>query len=425
MIKKVTVIWLWYVGFPLLCAISKSNKYETCGFEISEYKLNQIKNGISPIDDELSKEDLKVVKFEVSGNKQILENTDVFIICVPTPVDDSYIPDLRPIEWSIKMILPYIKKGSSVIIESTINPWVCEEIVLPILESTWMKWWVDFELAHCPERINPGDSKWNVYNINRNIWALTVEWCTKLADFYRNFLDKDIIVNEMATIKEAEATKIIENTFRDVNIAYVNELAKSFDLLGIDLSNVIKWASNKPFGFMPHFPWCWVWGHCIAVDPYYLIERAKKVWFDHKFLRNAREVNNSMPKYTVEKLVFALNDINKSIKWTKIGLMWLSYKKDVADKRESPSLKIKEILEKEYKWELNIFDPYFLDESTYNNLDEFLNNCEAIIIATNHSIFTEIDFTKYKNIKVIIDWKNCLDKKYINNLWIIYKWIWR
>ena len=423
--KKITVIWLWYVGFPLLCAIAKSEKYETCWYEISEYKLSQINNWISPIDDEISKEDLKTVKIEVSNDKKILENTDIFIICVPTPIDESYIPDLRPIEGSINTILPYIKQWASVIIESTINPWVCEEIVLPILESTWMKWWIDFELAHCPERINPWDNKWNVYNINRNIWALTSDWCTKLADFYRNFLDKDVIVNEMATIKEAEATKIIENTFRDINIAYVNELAKSFDLLWIDLTNVITGASNKPFGFLPHFPGCWVWGHCIAVDPYYLIEKAKKVWFDHKFLRNARDVNNSMPKYTVDKLVFALNSISKSVKWTNVWLLGLSYKKDIADMRESPSLKIQQILEKDYKSDLNIFDPYFLDKSTHNNLEDFLNNCEAIIIATNHSVFTEIDFSKYKNIKVIIDWKNCLDKKNINDLWIIYSWIWR
>lgn len=423
--KKVTIIWLWYVGFPLLCAIAKSKKYDVFWYEISEEKISLINQKVSPIDDEIAKKDIQTIDFTVSNDKNILENTDIFIICVPTPVDESYTPDLRPIKWSIETILPYIKKWASIIIESTINPWVCEEIVLPILESNWMKWWKDFELAHCPERINPWDPKWNVYNINRNIWALTKEWCKYLAQFYRSFLDKWVIVNEMWTIKEAEATKIIENTFRDVNIAYVNELAKSFDLLGIDLTNVIKWASNKPFWFMPHFPWCWVWWHCIAVDPYYLIERAKKVWFDHKFLRNARYVNNSMPKYTVDRLVFALNEISKSIKWTKVWLLWLSYKKDVADMRESPSLKIKEILEKDYKTNLNIFDPYFINKSTHNNLDEFLKDCEALVIATNHSMFTDIDFSNYKNIKVIVDWKNCLDKKIINDLWIIYSGIWR
>lgn len=421
--QKIVIIWLGYVWFPLLCAIAKSWKYTTCGFDVSNRHIEKIKKWISPIDDQLVKDDMKIVQFEVSDKPDILSDSDIFIVCVPTPIDEQFNPDFWPIIWACNYILPFMKKWCSIVIESTINPWVCEEIILPILESKGLKGGTDFELAHCPERINPGDEKWNVYNINRNIWALTKEWCKKLAEIYRSFLNAE--VNEMNTIKEAEATKIVENTFRDINIAYVNELAKSFDKLGIDLVNVIRGASNKPFAFMTHYPGCWVWWHCIAVDPYYLIERAKKAGFDHKFLRNARMVNNSMPEYTVQKMMHALNTINKSIKWTKLGLMWLSYKRDISDLRESPALKIKDILIKEYEADINIFEPYNIELSTHQDIDSFLSDCEAVIIATDHTLFKEIPTEKWKNIKVIVDWRNCLDKNALVNMWILYTWIGR
>jgi len=421
--QKIAIIWLWYVWFPLLCAIAKSWKYTTCWFDVSSKLIDKIRNWICPIDDELAKDDMKIVKFEVSEKPEILSDSDIFIVCVPTPIDEQYNPDFWPIIWACNYILPFMKPWCSVIIESTINPWVCEEVVLPILQSTWMTWGVDFELAHCPERINPGDQKWNVYNINRNIWALTKEWCKRLADVYRSFLQAE--VNETNTIKEAEATKIIENTFRDINIAYVNELAKSFDKLWIDLINVIKWASNKPFAFMAHYPGCGVWGHCIAVDPYYLIERAKKAWFDHKFLRTARMVNNSMPEYTIEKLVHALNKVNKSVKWTKLWLMWLSYKRDISDLRESPALKIKEMLIKEYESDLRIFEPYNLDISTHKDIDSFLADCEAVIIATDHTIFKQLPIEKRKHLQVIVDGRNCLDKHALMDMGVLYTWIGR
>lgn len=421
---KVAVLGLGYVGLPLACAIARSGKYEVIGFDPSESKIDLIKQKKSPIEDEQTIIDLKEVKIEVSNKPKILEGTDIFIACVPTPVDSEFNPDLTFVIESAKTISKYLKKGNSVIIESTINPGMCEEVVLPVLEShSGLKGGEDFELAHCPERINPGDDKWNVYNISRNIGALTKKGTKKLADFYRDFINAEI--NEMNTIKEAEATKIVENTFRDINIAYVNELAKSFDVMGIDLVNVIKGASNKPFAFIPHYPGCGIGGHCIPVDPYYLIERAKKSGFDHRFLRIAREINNSMPRYAVEKLVSGLNSLGKAVKGTKVGLLGLSYKANVGDLRESPSLVIKNILEKEYLANLNIFDPFVLSASTHNNLEDFLKDSEAVIVATNHSQFTKQNPTLWKNVKVLVDGKNCLDKKTFEDLGIIYKGIGR
>lgn len=421
---KVSVIGLGYVGFPLLCAIAKNKKYDVVGFDISKEKISLAKQYKSPVEDELAKKLVKEIKYTVSDNPIVLEGTKIFIICVPTPVDEFYNPDYAPVIAATKTIVPYVNKGSFIVLESTVNPGTCEEVMLPIIEElTHMKGGKDFELAHCPERINPGDPKWNVINIPRNIGALTKEGTKYIADFYRSILISD--VNEMNGLKEAEATKIIENTFRDINIAYVNELAKSFDNLGINLINVIKGASNKPFAFMPHYPSCGVGGHCIPVDPYYLIERAKKAGFDHKFLRTARSVNNSMPQYTVDKLLHALNENSKSIKGSKIALLGLSYKKNISDLRESPALVIKKILENDYNASLNIYDPYNLELSTHKTLENALKGCDAIVIATAHDEFVKYSNKKWAKIPIIVDGMNCLDKEGLIKLGVNYKGIGR
>lgn len=422
--KKVAVIGLGYVGFPLACAIAKTKKYQVCGYDLSKQKIDLIKNHCSPIEDAQAAEDIKTVEINVSLNSDILQDADIFIIAVPTPIDSEYHPDLQPIISAAKTIAQYLRAGNQVIIESTINPGVCEEVILPILEKdSGLKGGIDFELSHCPERINPGDPKWNVYNIPRNIGSLTKAGNEDVANFYRSFIQAEI--NEMASLKEAEATKIIENTFRDINIAYVNELAKSFDCLDIDLINVIKGASNKPFAFMKHYPGCGVGGHCIAVDPYYLIERAKKAGFDHKFLRNARMVNNSMPRYLVDKFIKAMNKAGLALKTSKIGLLGLSYKANISDLRESPALEIKKILEEEYEVSLKIYDPFNLDRSTHRSLKEILNDCEGIIIATNHQEFIAEGMTSWSKIKVIADGRNCLNKEELVKAGVIYTGIGR
>lgn len=420
---KISVIGLGYVGLPLACAIARTNKYEVVGFDLNESKVNSIKNKICPIDDVQCEKDLQELSFEVSTDMSILQNCDVFIVCVPTPVLDDYMPDLTPVKSATEIVAKFIRKGDSIIIESTINPGVCDEIVAPLLEElTGMKAGTDFDVAHCPERINPGDPKWNVYNIPRNIGSTSPEATAKLAELYRSVINATI--NEMPDLKTAEATKIIENTFRDINIAFVNELAKSFDVLGIDLKKVIEGASNKPFAFMPHFPSCGVGGHCIPVDPYYLIERAKQSGFDHKFLKLAREINNSMPAYTIELLGDALNTYKKTINGTKIGLLGMSYKANVGDLRESPAIELKAIL-LEKGAELEVFDPYFPEYSTVASLEELLQKVDAIVLATDHNEFKQISggMLKSNNVQVVIDGKNCLDRDGIKSAGVHYKGI--
>lgn len=420
---KVTVIGLGYVGLPLACAIARKTKHSVVGYDISEEKIEIIKKRECPIDDEQCEKDLKEISFNCTSNSEQIRGSDIYIVCVPTPVLNDYTPNLEPLKEAVLEISKFLEKGQTVVIESTINPGVCEEIVKPLLEEkTALKAGVDFDIAHCPERINPGDPVWNVYNIPRNVGSTRAEATKMLADFYRGFIDN--VINEMPDLKSVEATKIIENTFRDINIAFVNELAKSFDVLGIDLVTVIKGAANKPFAFMPHYPSCGVGGHCIPVDPYFLIERAKKSGFDHKYLKLAREINNSMPFYTIELLANGLNEFEKSIKGTKIALLGMSYKADVGDIRESPSLKIEKLLLKSGA-SLTVFDPYFPQLSNVSNLKDALKDAFAIVIATDHKEFLNINPEMLANtkVKVIIDGKNCLKKSAFKEAGFYYKGI--
>ena len=423
--QKVSVIGLGYVGLPLALAIEKSKKYKVVGFDISKEQVDKINRKECPITDEVAQKDLKKLNLFVTADETKIRGSSYYIVCVPTPVLDDYTPDYTPVKSAAKTISKYLKKGQTVILESTVNPGTCEEVLQPILErESKLKAGRDFNIAMCPERINPGDLKWNVYNIPRNVGTLIPKKTKEVADFYRSFLKAKI--NEVSTVKIAEATKVVENAFRDINIAYVNELAKSFDAMNIDLVETLKGASTKPFSFMVHWPGRGVGGHCIAVDPYYLIKRAEKSGFNHKFLKMAREVNNSMPKYTVHRLQEALNEINKAVKETKVGLLGLSYKEDVADLRESPCLEILNIL-KNMEADVISYDPFVLDMSDVESLEEVLDNSEAIVLGTYHSIFKGIEkeIIKRKNIKVVIDGMNKLDSKILKKEGVIYRGVGR
>jgi nucleotide sugar dehydrogenase len=421
--QKVCVIGLGYVGFPL-AALAASKGYEVFGFDKDESKLSRIEKGENIVGEEYLDAVLPNIKINVVRDEKALKNCDIFIICVPTPVDEKYYPDLSFVEGASRTVAENMKSGALVMVESTINPGVCEEVVLPVFEEKGWKIGETVFISHCPERINPGDPKWNVTNIPRVVGSFDETGLKKSVEFYESILEGKVM--PMKTIREAEAAKIIENSFRDVNIAFVNELAKSFDLMGIDIVNVIKGASTKPFAFMPHWPSRGVGGHCIPVDPYYLIEKAKENGFDHKFLRNARAINNSMPGYTVELLQDKLNEIEKSMKGTNVGVLGVSYKANVGDLRESPALKVIELIEK-HGSKLHIFDPYLPRYSSVKSIEELLDKSEVIVLLTNHREYLSISPETFKKagIKVIVDGLNCLDKEKIQELGIIYKGIGR
>ncbi|EKE12066.1 MAG: hypothetical protein ACD_14C00031G0007 [uncultured bacterium] len=421
--KSVCIIGLGYVGLPLAvqCALKG---YTVYGLENDEEKNSLINSGKSPIKEDFLEENLPKIKLTATSDPAVIKKSDIVIVCVPTPVDGSFLPDLGPVKVAAATIAKNLNPGQLVVIESTINPGVCEEVVEPIFAEAGFTVGKDYELAHSPERINPGDPIWNVTNIPRVVGSFTKEGLATAVTFYEDIIDAQIM--PMDTIREAEAVKIVENSFRDINIAFVNELAKSFDRLDINITNVIKGASTKPYAFMPHWPSCGVGGHCIPVDPYYLIERAKASGFDHEFLKIARKVNNSMPEYTVELMQDALNTRKLPLNGTVVGLLGISYKANVADLRESPALQIIKHL-KHHGAEVLVFDPHTTKHSTVASIEELLEKSSAIILATDHKEFKEIDaalFAKH-NIQAIIDGKNCLDRASFEKHGILYKGIGR
>lgn len=422
--ETVAVIGLGYVGLPLALRASERG-YQVIGLDTSEKKIALLRERRSPIPDEKLIEQVKQFDFTPTTDPSVLKQADIILICVPTPVDEMYYPDLAPVRDAATMAATNLKQGALVVLESTVNPGVSEEVIQPILEQAGHKLGADVFLAHCPERINPGDPKWNVSNIPRVVGATDDQGLERALTFYRSIVDGEI--RPMKSIREAEAVKIVENSFRDINIAFVNELARSFDVLGIDTKDVIEGAATKPFSFMPHFPSCGVGGHCIPVDPYYLIERAKQSGFDHRFLKIAREINNQMPLYTVELLQDALNEKKKALNGTTVGVLGLAYKANIDDLRESPALRIIKALE-EHKATVITYDPHVLERSTEKDLETFLQKADCVILATDHRDFktalTPALLTKHA-IDVIIDGKNCLDKAAFLEAGLLYKGIGR
>ena len=425
--KTITIVGLGYVGLPIACLCSEKG-YKVHGFDIDKDKVDLINKNQSPIEDEYCIDKLKNLKNRINATThadECIPNSDVVIVCVPTPVDRNNSPDLTALIESVSTISKQIRQNTLLVIESTIYPGTIEEIVIPILEKQKFDAYKNgIFVAQCPERIDPGNKKWTIENLPRVVGGITEEATKKAAEFYRSIIDADVI--ELSSVKAAEATKIMENTFRDVNIAFVNEMAQSFDKAGIDIIEVIKGASTKPFAFMPHYPGAGVGGHCISIDPYYLIEKAKQLGFHHKFLLLAREINNNMPHYTVELLENELKKLKKSIKGAKIGILGLAYKANVDDTRESPSFEIINIL-KTRGADIFVFDPHVKKGSNVKDLDETLNKSDYIVLATDHNEFKNMNLEKLKKRKIliVIDGRNCLDKEKIKSMGILYHGIGR
>jgi UDP-N-acetyl-D-glucosamine dehydrogenase len=277
--RTIVVIGLGYVGLPLALLADRKG-YKVIGIDVISEKVELLNRRTVPFADQEIAEQLKNSSLEATTDFSRIKDVSIIIICVPTPIYENNMPNFEPVENACRSIAPFLQKEQLVVLESTVNPGFCENIVLPILEKeSGLKCGKDFYLAHCPERINPGDKKWNIENINRVVGGFDETGLQKAIEFYKSIISAEI--KPMASLKEAEAVKIVENAFRDINIAFVNELAMSFSRLNIDVVNVINGAATKPFSFMPHYPGCGVGGHCIPVDPYYLIEYAKKNGFKY------------------------------------------------------------------------------------------------------------------------------------------------
>ncbi len=416
--KKVSIVGLGYVGLPLALLAAKKG-YRVIGIDLDEEKIYKINQQKDPIKEDYVDKNIKNSSLKATTSFKPLNDSNIVIICVPTPIKNDYQPDLSTLEGAVKSTAKNLRKGSLVIVESTINPGVCDEIVIPLMErESGFKVNKEFLISHCPERINPGDRRWNVENIPRIVGSSSPGALKKTIAFYETIIDAPI--KPMASIKEAEAVKVVENSFRDVNIAFVNELAMSFSRLGINVKSVIDGAATKPFSFMPHYPSIGVGGHCIPVDPYYLIEYARGYGFEHEFLSLARSINNHMPEFTVKQLASGLSEVGIALKGSRIALLGLAYKPNVADDRESPSYKVLEYLE-EKGASVDTYDPYFLHKSTSKNLDDALSNKDAVLVAVNHDKFLSMDLSRLK-VKVFLDGKNAFNQDLLPKT-VVYKGI--
>lgn len=421
---SVAVVGLGYVGLPLALLAARKG-HRVVGIDVSEKKIASIRNGVSPFYDETIARHLTETKLKADTSFSHVQDAEIVVVCVPTPVRHDHSPDLGPLISACEQIAPHMAQGSLIIIESTVNPGICDTVVIPTLEKhSGLRAGTDFTVSHCPERVNPGDTQWNVENIHRVAGSLTPEGLEKTLSFYRSIVTGT--VRPMGSLKEAEAVKIVENTFRDINIAFVNELAMSFDRMGIDIVNVIDAASTKPFAFMPHYPGCGVGGHCIPVDPYYLIEEGRRHGFDHEFLSLARKINNRMPIHTVDILERLLAQYGIAMKDARIAVLGLAYKADIDDMRESPSHDIvAELLERDAH--PVAYDPYVHGDEYASSLNDALAGAHAAIIATPHRIFRDLspkDFLD-RGVHIVVDGKNCLPKNIFIEAGIAYKGIGR
>ncbi|GAA1109623.1 nucleotide sugar dehydrogenase [Nesterenkonia jeotgali] len=388
----VVVMGQGYVGLPLAEAVVESGA-KVYGFEIDLNRVRSINEGHSHIDD-LSDDQLRAMLtagYEASAAPEVLCAADFAIIAVPTPLDDGGGPDLRAVESAARALAVQLKPGATVILESTTYPGTTEDVVLPILESRGRVHGRDFFLAFSPERVDPGSARFGIRNTPKLVGGLTPEATEKATRFYEGFVDT---VVPLSGAKEAETAKLLENTYRHVNIALVNEMARFCHDLDIDIWEVIRGAASKPFGFQKFTPGPGVGGHCIPIDPNYLSFQVKKtLGYQFKFVELAQEINNSMPQYVVGRVSELLNEQRKPLNGSKILILGITYKPDIADQRESPALPLIEIL-RSRRAEVSFHDP-LVEEwnvdgerlSRVPDLDAALQDADVVLLLQAHSSY--------------------------------------
>ncbi|MHB8054535.1 MAG: nucleotide sugar dehydrogenase [Candidatus Aminicenantales bacterium] len=415
--SAVGVVGLGYVGLPLVKAFLKKG-FAVTGFDVDRKKVEMLNKGQSYIKHVTATELRKYLatkKFEATTDFTLLSKMEAILICVPTPLDAHRNPDLSYVLNTTKTIAAHLRKGQLVILESTTYPGTTDEEMRPILEGGGLKAGKDFFLAFSPERENPGDPVYTAENTPKVVGGLTPD-CLALADaLYSQVVTQTVPVS---STRAAESAKLLENIFRCVNIALVNELKMIFERMDIDVWEVIRAASSKPFGFMPFYPGPGLGGHCIPIDPFYLTWKAREVDYQTKFIELAGEINTKMPYYVINKTLEALAEKGKSFKGAKILVMGIAYKKDIDDQRESPSLKIISLLQaKGAKVEYN--DPYVPESSGHREYPGLklksvpltaarLRRSDAVIIATNHTCY-DYDFI-VKNAPLVVDTRNAIKK---------------
>ncbi len=386
---RLAVIGLGYVGLPLAMEYAKQG-FEVVGIDLLREKVDQLNRGESYIIDVPSAEVQSAVaagRFRATTEATDLASCDCVNICVPTPLSKTQDPDMTYIQAAVDVIVPHLHDGLLVILESTTYPGTCEEVILPRLTETGLTVGEDFYLAFSPERVDPGNPVYQTKNIPKVVGGVTADCTTAAACLYAQVMDTVVPVS---TARVAETVKLLENTFRSVNIGLVNEIALLCNSMDIDVWEVIEAAGTKPFGFMPFYPGPGLGGHCIPIDPFYFSWKAKQVGMEARFIELAGQVNGAMPRHVANMVGDALNEHMRSVKGSRILVVGVAYKPDIDDVRESPALDIMEMLHKrggEVWW----YDPQVealsgmdemqkLDAWTVKALDDF----DVAVIITPH-----------------------------------------
>ncbi len=407
---NIGVIGLGYVGLPLAIEFAKAG-FNVSGIEVDDKKIAAINKGnnyISDIDDSLLMDLVKKGKLKATKDKSIITTLDAISICVPTPLSKLKEPDVSYIINSVNAIKRYLHKDLLIILESTTYPGTTKEVVLSALRESGLIAGEDYYLCFSPERIDPGNKNYNISNTPKIIGGITNE-CTKVGQLLYSQIVKDVI--SVSSPETAEMVKLLENTFRSINIGLANEVAIMCEKLGIDVWEVIDAANTKPYGFMKFTPGPGLGGHCIPIDPLYLSWKMKNLNYNPQFIDLASKINASMPEHIIDMLKKALNKNQKELENSKILILGMAYKKDIDDIRESPSLDILYLLNKNNS-KVDYFDPYIpdfvFDKRKYRSLDdlnsEVLKKFDAVIILTDHS---NLDYELIKNnAALIIDTRN-------------------
>lgn len=418
----VGVVGLGYVGLPLAVEKAKAG-FRTIGFDVQKEKTDKVNAGENYIGDVVDADLKKIVDdgiFSATSDFSFIKDVDFIAICVPTPLDEHQQPYLGYIESSGKEIAKYLKPGSMVVLESTTYPGTTEELLKPILEDgSGLQCGEDFYLGFSPERVDPGNLIYKTKNTPKVVGAIGADALEVITAMYRAVLDGDVHAVSCPAVAEME--KILENTYRNVNIGLVNELAMLCDKMKINLWEVIDAAKTKPYGFQAFYPGPGLGGHCIPLDPYYLSWKAREYGFHTSMIESSMMVNDRMPEYIVERVSRILNDFKKPLKGSKVLVLGVAYKQDIADYRESPALRVIESLERRYA-DVTFYDPYIhtykfkgvihhgIDELT----EQVLGDADIVVITTMHS---NIDYEFVaKHAKFVFDTKNAMKavRKYSN-----------
>jgi len=425
----ISVVGLGYVGLPTAVSFAEKG-FRVIGADKKKDIVDLINRGGCHLKDlDLDERVKKVVRSKrlsaTTDTSEATRKSDAILIIVPTPVTPDKRPDLKPVITAGEDISKGLGKNKLVVLESTVYPGVTEDVLNPILETSGLKAGVDFGLAHCPERYNPGDSKHTIADVVRVVGGITPQWGEITKQLYSHIV-KDVFM--VKDIKTAEAAKVIENIQRDLNIALMNELALIFERMNIDIMDVIKAASTK-WNFNVYYPGAGVGGHCLPVDPYYLVKKAEELGYHSKVITAGRAVNDYMPVHVFELLVDALNECERAVKNSKIAVLGFSYKENVGDPRESPVEVFVEELKKKDAC-IYIIDPYIQDGylSKYGTVEKdvykAVKGADALVLMTAHKEFKEIDLIKAKELMrtpIIIDGRRMFEQEEVMGLGFKYR----